>query len=238
MCENFLAVGACHIDAFQDHHFFQSFSASFVVQGIWLRPPQRCHHPQRPDVAPHVLPRCLLRWLFELAIDRDHDPGTKRIGGAFKNLLWFRTLLDGTPLSVLLRGLHAPHDHSPRPENFLISCGHCDEGIASFWISVGRMFDSFDSWFLFCFAALLVIFEESEVSERQELQSLVSKWRADDTEAWASLVPLIPKLCYHPFCLKQISKVNRYWVPQRGVSGLWFRPIAGYIMLTSYRVMR
>lgn len=85
----------------QDHHCFQSFSASFVVQGTWLGSPQRCHHPQRPDVAPHVLPRCLLRWLFELVIDRDHDPGTKRIGGAFQNFLWFPTLQDGTPLSAL-----------------------------------------------------------------------------------------------------------------------------------------
>ena len=258
----------CQI-GFQDHSrspLFPKFFASFVVQGTWLRPTQRCHHPQRPDVAPHVLPRCLLRWLFELVIDRDHDPGTKRIGGAFQNFLWFRTLQDGTPLSALcfsaadmltdqrlfLCLLHVQrmgraqcpfqsslatavvfmggYGHLPlRSENFLISCGHCDpEGIAEFsnfsryywwkkscttwyvWNPANngifvmwnwcRMFASINrGWCLthdFCFVSPMTLQESPNVSERQELQSLVSKWRADDMEAWASLVPLIPKILH------------------------------------------
>lgn len=149
----------CQI-GFQDHSrspLFPKFSASFVVQGTWLRPPQRCHHPQRPDVAPHVLPRCLLRWLFELVIDRDRDPGTNRIGSAFQKfplipniarwkLHWVRCVFSGwhangessVSMSILSRNSCSFHGwtcgHSPlRSENFLISRGHCDpEGIAEF----------------------------------------------------------------------------------------------------------
>lgn len=63
-----------------------------------------------------------------------------------------------------------------------------------------RMFSSINrGWCLthdFCFVSPMTLQESPNVSERQELQSLVSKWRADDMEAWASLVPLIPKILH------------------------------------------